>query len=57
LEASYWKEIVNSKIKFIINNHTWKLVNLSLGNTPLGHKVIFLLEVNHLAISESLKEK
>jgi hypothetical protein len=38
LKFFYWKEVVNSKIKFIMNNHTWKLVNLSLGSTPLGHK-------------------
>jgi hypothetical protein len=39
-ETFYWKEVVNSEIESIKNNHTWKLVNLPLINKPLGYKWI-----------------
>ena len=41
LEASYCKEAVNSEIDFIMQNHTWELVDLPPGNKPLGCKWIF----------------
>jgi len=39
-ETFYWKEVVNSEMESIKNNHTWKLVNLPLINKPLGYKWI-----------------
>ena len=39
-ETFYWKEVVNSEIESIKNNHTWKLINLPLINKPLGYKWI-----------------
>ena len=41
LETPYWKEDVNSEIESIMHNHTWELVDLPLGSTPLGCKWIF----------------
>ena len=40
-EAQYWKEVVNSEVESILNNHTWELVDLPPGNKPLGYKWIF----------------
>jgi len=39
-EAFYWKEAVNSEIESIMNNHTWKLVDLPPGSKSLGYKWI-----------------
>ena len=36
-----FKEVVNSESESIIHNHTWELVDLSLGSKPLGCKWIF----------------
>ena len=41
LEAPYWQEVVNDEINSIMQNHTWELVNLSLGNKPISCKWIF----------------
>ena len=38
LEAPFWKEAINNEIESIMHNHTWKLVDLQLGNKPLGCK-------------------
>jgi hypothetical protein len=40
LEASYWKKALNNEIESIINNHTWELMDLPLGNKSLGYKWI-----------------
>ena len=40
-EAPFWKEAINSEVESILSNHTWKLVNLPLGNKPLQCKWIF----------------
>ena len=40
-EAPIWKEVVNSEIESIMQNHTWELVDLPLGSKPLGCKWIF----------------
>ena len=40
-EASYWKKAVNDEINSIMQNHTWELVNLPLGNKPIGCKWMF----------------
>ncbi|KAF3616661.1 hypothetical protein FXO38_34397 [Capsicum annuum] len=40
-DLSFWKEAINSKIDSILSNHTWELVDLPLGNKPLGSKWIF----------------
>jgi len=39
-EAFYWKDVINSKIESVMNNHIWKLVDLLL-EKPIGHKWIF----------------
>ena len=41
LDSFFWKEAVNSAIDSILSNHTWELVDLPLGNKPLGSKWIF----------------
>jgi hypothetical protein len=40
-EAPLWKEVVNSEIESILQNHTWELVDLPPGCKPLGYKWIF----------------
>ena len=40
-KAPFWKEAVNSEIESILQNHTWKLLDLPLGCKPLGYKWIF----------------
>ena len=40
-EAPMWKEVVNSEIESIMQNHTRELVDLPLGSKPLGCKWIF----------------
>ena len=40
LEAPMWKEVVNSEIESIMQNHTWELVDLPPGSKPLGCKWI-----------------
>ena len=40
-EAPMWKEVVNSEIESIMQNHTWELVDLPPGSKPLGCKWIF----------------
>ena len=37
-KAPFWKEVVNSEIESILQNHTWELVDLPLGCKPLGYK-------------------
>lgn len=32
----HWKKTINGEIDSIMQNHSWKLVNLSHGNKPLG---------------------
>ncbi|KAL0445959.1 UNVERIFIED_CONTAM: Retrovirus-related Pol polyprotein from transposon TNT 1-94 [Sesamum latifolium] len=39
-EAPFWKEAINSEIESIMQNHTWELVDLPPGSTPLGCKWI-----------------
>ena len=41
LRAFQLKEVVNRKIKPIMNSHTWELVDLSSRSKSLGHKWIF----------------
>ena len=36
-----WKEAIKSEIDFILQNHTWELVDLPPGSKPLGYKWIF----------------
>ena len=40
-EAPYWKEAIKSEIDSIVQNNTWKLVDLPPGQKPIGHKWIF----------------
>ncbi|KAH9768531.1 hypothetical protein KPL71_011635 [Citrus sinensis] len=40
-EGALWKEAINSEVESILQNHTWKLVDLPLGCKPLGSKWIF----------------
>ena len=41
LGVPFQKEVVNSEIESILQNHTWELVDLPLGCKPLGYKWIF----------------
>ena len=41
LDASFWKEAINSEIESIMCNHTWELVNLPPGAKTIGCKWIF----------------
>ncbi|GKB38080.1 DNA polymerase zeta catalytic subunit-like protein [Tanacetum coccineum] len=41
LEAPYWKEAIHSEIDSIVNNNTWKSVDLPSGHKLIGHKWIF----------------
>nr|GEU31627.1 peroxidase 9 [Tanacetum cinerariifolium] len=36
-----WKEAIKSEIDYILQNHTWELVDLAPGCKPLGYKWIF----------------
>ncbi|KAL0388808.1 UNVERIFIED_CONTAM: hypothetical protein Sradi_2762600 [Sesamum radiatum] len=38
-EAPFWKEAINSEIESIMQNHTWELMDLPPGSTPLGCKM------------------
>ena len=40
-EAPLWKEVINSEIESILQNHAWELVDLPPGCKPLGYKWIF----------------
>ncbi|XP_073153942.1 uncharacterized protein [Henckelia pumila] len=40
-EGPQWKEAINFEIESILQNHTWKLVDLPPGSKPLGYKWIF----------------
>ena len=40
-DSTSWKKAVNSEIEPILHNHTWELVDLPIGNKPLGSKWIF----------------
>ncbi|KAH9746354.1 CCHC-type domain-containing protein [Citrus sinensis] len=40
-EGTLWKEAINSEVEFILQNHTWELVDLFPGCKPLGYKWIF----------------
>jgi len=39
--APHWKEVIESEINFILQNNTWKLVDLPLGTKHIGCKWIF----------------
>ena len=39
-KAPFWKEVVNSEIESILQNHTWELVDFPPGFKPLGYKLI-----------------
>ena len=40
-EGPLWKEAIKSEVDFILQNHTWELVNLPPGCKPLKSKWIF----------------
>ncbi|GJS90085.1 retrotransposon protein, putative, ty1-copia subclass [Tanacetum coccineum] len=40
-EGHQWKEAIKSEIDYILQNHTWELVDLPSGYKPLGFKWIF----------------
>ncbi|XP_028054885.1 nitric oxide synthase-interacting protein homolog [Camellia sinensis] len=41
IDAPFWKEAINSEIESILQNNTWGVVNLPLGNKAIGCKWIF----------------
>ncbi|GKA19098.1 putative RNA-directed DNA polymerase [Tanacetum coccineum] len=40
-EGQQWREAIKSEIEFILQNHTWKLMDLPPGYKPLDYKWIF----------------
>ena len=40
-DTPLWKEVINSKIKSIMHNHTWEIVDLPLGTKTISCKWIF----------------
>ena len=40
-DGPLWKEVIQSEIDSIFQNHTWELVDLPPGCKPLGSKWIF----------------
>ena len=40
-DSAFWKEAVNDKMDSIMENKTWKLVDLPPGSKPIGYKWIF----------------
>ena len=40
-EAPFWKEDIISEVESILQNHMWELVDIPLGNKPVGYKWIF----------------
>ena len=40
-ESLMWKEVIQSEIDSILQNHTWELVDLPLGCKPLSLKWFF----------------
>ena len=45
-EAPFWKEAINSEVESILQNHTWKLVDIPPENKPIGYKWIFKRKFN-----------
>ena len=41
LDASFWKDAINSEIESIMSNHTWELVDMPKGNKAIGCRWIF----------------
>ena len=38
LDATFWKDAINSELESIMTNHTWELVDLPKGNKAIGSK-------------------
>ena len=38
LEALLWKEVINSEVESIVQNHIWKLSDISYDIKPTGYK-------------------
>jgi hypothetical protein len=41
VDSSMWKETIKSELDSLVMNHTWDLVDLPMGNKPIGCKWIF----------------
>uniref|UniRef100_A0A2N9HRF5 Uncharacterized protein n=1 Tax=Fagus sylvatica TaxID=28930 RepID=A0A2N9HRF5_FAGSY len=41
IDASFWKDAINSELESIMANHTWELVDLPRGCKPIGCKWVF----------------
>jgi len=41
LDSPFWKEIVDNKIQFIVQNHTWELTSLPPGCKIIGCQWVF----------------
>ena len=57
VEAPYWKEAIQSEVESILRNFTWELVDLPLGNKPIGYKWIFTKKLRPDGIIEKYKAR
>ena len=56
LDASLWKEAINSEIESIMYNHTWEIVDLPLSAKTIGCKWIFKRKLKPHGSIEKYKE-
>ena len=56
-EAPYWKEAIQSEIDSIVQNNTWKLVDIPLGHKVIGHKWIFKRKLRPDGTTEKYKAR
>jgi len=56
-DAPYWKEAIQSKVEYILRNHTWELVDLPPGNKLIGQKWIFTKKLRPDGMIEKYKAR
>ncbi|GJR09446.1 retrotransposon protein, putative, ty1-copia subclass [Tanacetum coccineum] len=56
-EGHQWKEAIKSEIDSILQNHTWKLMDLPRGCKPLGYKWIFEKKMKADGTIDKYKER
>ena len=56
IDAPFWKEAIQSEVDSIIQNNTWVLVDLPLGNKAIGCKWVFKKELKSYGSIDKYKE-